>query len=178
MFAIMPAGSMRFDRNLQSTPTKATADAASAVAVAPFIDVAVSPYVAFGFSPQIILHVKAEGDSGQSATEYDLRARLTARAPVSPTANLFGRFSPGFSIIDIPSGDSGGAITLSDPLGLLLDFSVGAEVAFQPNLFFVSELGYQLGFQSAKLNDTAGNSMDVALNTRYLHFGIGLAVRL
>jgi len=177
MFAIMPAGSLKFDGNVQSTPITATSDTVFAVAVAPFVDVAVSPNVALGFSPQVIFHVKGEGATGQSATEYDLRARLTARAPVSPTVNVFGRFSPALSIIDLPSGDQGDPTTVSNPMGLVLDFSVGAEIALQPNLFFVSELGYQLGFQSATAN-AAGNRMDFGLNTRYLHFGIGLAVRL
>jgi hypothetical protein len=54
---------------------------------------------------------------------------------------------------------------------------VAASCCARPNLFFVSELGYQFGFQSATLYDS-GDSMDVGLNTRYLHFGIGLAVRL
>lgn len=177
MFAVMPAGTVKFDGTLQSSPITSTADTVFAVAVAPFVDVAVSPNIAFGFSPQVIFHVKADGGTGQSATEYDVRARLTARAPVSPTANVFGRLSPALSIIDLPSEDPDDSITISDPVGLLLDFSVGAEFALQPNLFFVSELGYQLGFQSATVDDR-GDSTDVDLNTRYLHLGVGLAVRL
>jgi hypothetical protein len=53
---------------------------------------------------------------------------------------------------------------------MVVDTSVGTEAAVAlSKLFVVAELGYQLGFQS---------NSDGALRTRYLHVGIGLAVRL
>jgi hypothetical protein len=145
--------------------------------VAPFVDAALTPNIALGFSPQIIFRVKPDSGSVDSATEYDLRARLTARAPVSPSVDVFGRLSPAFSVIDLPSDASSVGVSIANPKGFLIDFSAGTEAAVQPNLFFVAELGYQVGFQSTTISGPSG-SVDLDFKSRFLHFGIGLAVRL
>jgi hypothetical protein len=165
LFEILPTGRL----NASETGTSPLDnDTAFSVAVAPFLDVSLSPYVALGFSPQFIFGVQGKGAS-QSATEYDLRARLTARYPVSPNARVYARFSPGYSIVslreDLPSG-------VSDPAGLLLDFAVGTEIAVLPKLFLVVDLGYQVGFQST--SDVDGSNVD--FTTSYLHLGAGLAI--
>jgi uncharacterized protein YgiM (DUF1202 family) len=173
IFELLPLG------RLSAGPTgnASSTDAASAVAVAPFLDVPLAPYVSLGFSPQFIFGVKGSSAS-DSATEYDLRARLTGRYPVSPSARTYLRFSPGYSLISLPgSSSSGGG---SDPTGLSLDFAIGAEVELLPKLVLVVDLGYQLGFQSSTVSDATSISdgTKVDFHTSYLHLGAGLAVGL
>ncbi len=166
MFELLPVGT------LSATPSggsNVSADTVFAVAVAPFIDGPLSPYVALGFSPQMVFRVKGDGSSNESAKELDLRARLTGRVPLSPRVRVFGRFSPAFSIVFLPSPPATSSNQPSDPKGFLMDFSVGTEVAVLPNLFVVTDLGYQAGFLS---------SLDGDLHTSYLHLGAGFAIGL
>jgi hypothetical protein len=161
MFEMMPNGSI-------STSNNVTTDAAFAVAVAPYLDVAPgTSYVSLGFSPQILLGVKGSGGDTQSSTEYDLRARITVRDPVSPQGTVYFRFSPGYSIVSIANLNTG----FSNPKGPVFDFSVGTEVSVGSKLVFVFDLGYQVGLQSAS---DAGVTAD--FNTRYLHVGVGFAL--
>jgi hypothetical protein len=142
-------------------------DTATSVAVAPFLDVPASPYLALGLSPQFIFGVQAKGATA-SATEYDLRARVTARYPMSPNGGVYARLSPAYSIISLPSGPN--------PAGFLLDFAGGAEIAVLPKLFLVVDLGYQIGWQSAVGNGGFGTTD--RFSTRYLHVGGGFAIGL
>jgi hypothetical protein len=174
IFELLPVG--RLSAGAAGTNTTGT-DAASAVAIAPFLDVPLAPNVSLGLSPQFIFGVKGSAAS-DSATEYDLRARLTGRYPLSPSARTYLRFSPGYSLISLPGGSSSGGG--SNPTGLSLDFAVGAEVELLPKLVLVVDLGYQFGFQSSTVSD-AGSISDgskVDFHTRYLHLGAGLAVGL
>jgi hypothetical protein len=75
MLSFLPAGTLFSEAKDGSR--SATVDAASATAVAAFFDMSVSPYVSFGLSPRVILHVKEEDHAGRSATEYDLHGRVT-----------------------------------------------------------------------------------------------------
>jgi hypothetical protein len=163
MFETLPTGSLSISAGGYDLKT----DTAFAVAVAPFVDFSLgTPYVSLGFSPQIVFGVK--GSSGtQSATEYDLRARLTLRDPVSSQATVYARFSPAYSIVSVPNLNPG----ISNPSGVGVDFAVGAEINVGPKLAFIFDLGYQVGFQST--ND-AGVNADFA--TRYLHVGAGFAL--
>ena len=160
MFSLLPTGTL--------STSNVSADSAFAMAVAPFFDAPLSPNLALGLSPQVIFRVKGDGSAGEPAKEFDLRARLTARAPVSPTVAAFARVSPGYSIVALPSSPAGSA-SVPNPAGLMLDLSVGTEVALLPRLFLTVDLGYQFGFQS---------SSDGELHTRYLHLGAGLAIGL
>ncbi len=168
---LMPVGTLVGTASMNTT---VSADTVFATAVAPFVDVAVSPYAALGISPQVIFRVKPDGSTGQSATEFDLRARLTGRVPVSGSSYLYGRLSPGFSIISIPSSATKVA---SPPMGLVVDVAVGAEFSLLPKLFWVVDLGYQMGFQSGSVGDDV-SQVDADYHTRYLHVGSGLALRL
>ena len=164
MFEMMPNGSIATGNGASDTTT----DTAFAVAVAPYFDVALgTPYVSLGFSPQILLGVKGNGADAQSSTEYDFRARLTLRDPVSPQETIYFRFSPGYAVVSIANLDP----SISNPKGAVLDFATGTEISVGPKLIFVFDLGYQLGFQST---EAAGTSAD--FNTRYLHVGVGFAL--
>lgn len=168
MFEMLPVGTL----TAESSPgVKAYADSVFAVGVAPFLDAALSPYFALGISPQVIFRVKGDGDASKSAREFDFRARLTGRLPLSPKVRAFARLSPGYSLIVRPPAPAGATPTptRSDPRGFLVGFAVGLEVAVLPNLFIVSDLGYQTGFQ-------ASNDGDV--RTSYLHLGAGFAIGL
>ncbi|HXU05565.1 MAG TPA: hypothetical protein VN903_31620 [Polyangia bacterium] len=167
-FELFPVGT------LSSTPTNAAAsdtrDAFFAVGVAPFFDGALSPYISIGVSPQVIFRVRAEGVSGESLKEFDFRGRLTGRLPLSPKVRAFVRASPAYSLIVVPSPPStSGRPAAPNPQGFLLDGSVGLEIGVLPNLFVVTDLGYQSGFQSSDAGD---------FNTSYLHLGAGFAIGL
>ena len=146
-----------------------SADSQFAVAVAPALDIPASPYFAVGFSPKVVFRVESEGSEAlRSATEFDFRLRLTGRVPLSPSTRAYGRVSPGYSLIPVPYSDG------QDPMGFIVDTSVGVEVALLPRLFAIVDLGYQYGFQS-RTNPTDTSSFD---GTRYLHLGGGLAIGL
>jgi hypothetical protein len=160
MFSLMPAGTL--------SGSGTSTDANFAVAVAPFLDLVVSPYFSIGASPQAIFRVKGDGSTDESAKQFDLRARLTGGAPLSPRVGVFGRLSPGYSIVSLPAPPPGTAAA-ANPAGFVIDAAVGTEVALLPNLFLTVDLGYQAGFQSSSNGD---------LHTSYLHLGAGLAVGL
>jgi hypothetical protein len=166
MFELLPVGSLRGSTN----GTTVTSDALVTVALAPFLDVPLSPWFAVGVSPQFVFKVKSGGTD--STTEYDLRARLTVRDPVTPTTRMFFRFSPGYSILSVPAGvlpDSA-----STPGGAYFDFAVGSEVTVAPGLILVVDLGYQFGFQGT----TLANGAEVDYRTQFVHLGVGMALGL
>jgi hypothetical protein len=166
MFELLPVGTLSAAvTQPNGTQSTLSNDSVFAVAVAPFIDGAASPYLTIGASPQIIFRVKGDGAPTESAKQLDLRFRLTGRVPMSPRVRVFGRLSPAYSMILLPSaaGDT------SNPSGFLVDVTVGSEVAVLPNLFVIGNLGYQMGFQKAAGDDW---------NTSYLHIGGGLAIGL
>ena len=176
IFEMLPFGTLSATASSGTQTSALSSDSVFALAVAPFLDVPLSPFFTLGASPQVILRVKGEGATGESATEFDLRARLTARAPVSPNARLYARLSPAYSIISLPSPPLA-AQPPPDPKGFLLDVAVGTEVQLVPNLFLVVDLGYQFGFQSASVTEN-GVTTDLDLHSRYLHLGGGLAMGL
>lgn len=173
MFGLLPVGNLRGTSSNGMQSSDVSGDSFFAVAVATFLDVAASPYFAIGASPQVIFRVKSDGSTGPSATEFDLRGRLTGRLPMSPTTRVYGRLSPAYSIISFPTAPPN-VRSVPNPQGFMVDFSVGAEVALLPKLFVVVDLGYQLGFQSSS-QDNGGTSFD---GSRYLHIGGGLAIAL
>jgi len=167
LFELLPVGTIAVAENGYGS---ASSDTATAFALAPFIDFPLSsPYVALGFSPQFVFGVKGSS-APSSATEYDLRARLTGRYPVSDGGAIYGRVSPGYSIISAPNTPAG----VSNPAGFLIDVSAGAEIVVNPKVSVALELGYQIGFQST--SDTNGAEAD--LKTRYLHLGVGFLLPL
>jgi hypothetical protein len=175
-FSLLPAGHLYLRASAGGQTLDDSADADLATALAPFFDYAITPNFTIGFSPQIIFGVKSSGDT-DSATQYDFRARLTVQAPVSPRVLVFGRLSPGYSIVDLPSSVTSGTpgVTYGDPKGFLVDVSAGISGQILPSAFVVFDLGYQWGFQSGTISGSA-QSIDYDFRTRYLHFGLGFAV--
>jgi hypothetical protein len=167
MFELLPVGSVELTQKGMTT----TGDALVTVALAPFVDVPLSPAFELGASPQFVFKVKTSGDVG-SATEYDLRARLTVRDPAATTARMFARVSPGYSILSLPAGAL--PDNTSSPAGFWVDFAVGSEIAVSPDSWLVVDLGYQIGLQGTTLPD--GSNAD--FRTQFVHLGIGLAAGL
>ena len=168
MFEMLPVGTLMGTASDGMMSSDASVDSRFAVAVALGLDVPASPYFAVGVSPKVVFRVKGEDAAARSATEFDLRFRLTGRLPLSQSTRVYGRLSPGFSLISLPDSNE------NDPKGLVIDTSVGVEVAVLPRLFVVVDLGYQAGFQSS----TSLASDFTFDGTRYLHLGGGLAVGL
>jgi hypothetical protein len=167
LFELLPTGTLTASESGYSL----TSDTSVTVAVAPFVDFPLSsPYVSLGFSPQFVFGVKGTSATN-SATEYDLRARLTGRYPVSAGGAIYGRLSPAYSIISLPYTGS----SISNPSGFLLDVSAGAEIVVNPKLSIVLELGYQVGFQST--TDTT-RAAEEDVKTRFLHLGAGFLLPL
>jgi hypothetical protein len=167
MFELLPVGSLSGSSNGKTV----TNDTQVTVALAPFLDIPLSPWIELGASPQFVFKVKTDG-AAQSTTEYDLRARLTARDPVTPQTNMFFRFSPGYSILSLPAGSLPAGT--SGPGGPWIDFAVGSEITVAPGLVLVVDVGYQLGFQSVTFPDSS--SADT--RTQFVHLGVGMALGL
>ncbi len=169
MFELLPVGTVTFNPPDGDSSDTVYADSLFAVAVAPFFDVAVSPYVALGVSPQAIFRVNSDKSAEKSAKQFDFRFRLTGRLPLSPRVRAFARVSPAYSVIQLPPLPPRTTGSRSNPQGFLINVAVGLEVAVLPNLFVVTDLGYQAGFQ---------NSVDGDTRTSYLHIGAGFAIGL
>jgi len=167
MFELLPVGTLS-TKAANATDTTTT-DSLFAVAVAPFFDAALSPYVAVGLSPQVIFRVKNDQISEASAKELDFRGRLTGRLPLSSRVRAFARVSPAYSVILLPPLPANLAGTRTNPKGWVIAGAVGLEIAVLPNLFVVTDLGYQAGFQGSVDGDT---------QTSYLHLGAGFAIGL
>jgi len=167
MFELLPVGTLS-TKAANATDTTTT-DSLFAVAVAPFFDAALSPYVAIGLSPQVIFRVKNDQISEASAKELDFRGRLTGRLPLSSRVRAFARVSPAYSVILLPPLPANLAGTRTNPKGWVIAGAVGLEIAVLPNLFVVTDLGYQAGFQGSVDGDT---------QTSYLHLGAGFAIGL
>jgi hypothetical protein len=163
MFELLPVGTL----SRTSSNVDDSIDAFFAVAVAAFVDTPVSRHLSLGLSPQAVFRVNGNAPTPSSATELDVRGRITGRLPLSQATSVYARLSPAFSVLSMPAGSG------PDPKGFLVDVSVGTEVAVLTNLFLIVNLGYQAGFQT---NDY-GNGMTFD-GTRYLHLGGGLAIGL
>jgi hypothetical protein len=154
-------------------------NASVAAGVTPFVDYALTPYVAVGLSPQLLFNVEKENDT-TGATELDLLARLSVQVPAASRLVLFGRFSPGYSIVMLPSSTARAfpGATAGNPHGLVLDVSGGAAYLLSARLFLLFEAGYQLGLQRSTIVSDAGDEIDADYRTIYPHIGLGFGVAL
>lgn len=129
-----------------------------------------TPSLAVGASPQLVLKVKESGPV-QSWTEYDLRARVTLVDPFASDSRLFARLSPGYSVLSPPSGFL--PLGVSNPAGFVIDCSIGAETPLGRDEKLVADIGYQFGFRG-----TSVDGQVVEARTRFLHVGFGFALGL
>lgn len=176
--SMLPLGSLSLGGTSPVGAFQGGGDAAAAMAVSPFFEYSLSPYVSVGVSPQVVFNVKGSGDSS-AATEYDLRARVTFWKGVSPRLVAFARLSPGYSIIALPDAwtSTFAGASLGMDKGWLLGASAGVEYLVSPAAFLVLEGGYQAGFQGAVVT-SQGARYELDLATRYPHVSLGFGVTL
>jgi len=165
---ISPIGSVQENVIFLGTPLEASADTATAFQINGLIEYRVSPLVAIGFAPGIILHVKP-GDNSDSGSALDLPIRIAVGAPVSPQVRLYGFASTGYSVL-FPPSDRG---DLGHPAGFMIGFGGGAAYRVAPKLALTGELGYQFRFPSTTLQ---GQDVSMHLNYLTLAFGIVAAI--
>jgi len=144
-------------------------DLATTVGVSALLEYRVQKYISVGVWPAYLFSVKASG-AADAATEFDLRARVTAGADVKPRWRVFGYGAAGYSWIFPPSEMGMSMSTLS---GLCFTFGAGAAYALSPTTALTLDAGYQLGLQSVSQN---GVTVDV--HPDFLHVGGGLMVAL
>jgi Outer membrane protein beta-barrel domain len=116
------------------------------------------------FAPGVVFNVKGSG-ADNSATEIDLRYRVTAGGYASPQVRLYGALEPGYSFLVLSDNPA----DVTSPNGLSLGLAVGAAFKTAPKMMVTTELGYQFGFQS-----TMVGGMDLDVRANFLHVTVGL----
>jgi hypothetical protein len=159
--AILPMGSLEASIAGQS----ASADTQTTFAIGGVLQHPLNPIFTVDFAPRVVLNVKGNGDAA-SATEIDLRVRLTAGGDVAPGVRLYAALEPGFSLVSLPDNSDGSSVS---PNGPTLGLATGAAFRVAPGTTVTAELGYQFGFQSA---DVLG--MTAELHSRFLHIAGGV----
>jgi len=158
--ALLPVGSLKASAGMANV----SADAAVAIGIGGVLQHPIDHTFTVEFAPRLLFNVKGQNDTS-SATELDIRARVTAGGYVSPQVRLYAAVSPGYSMLFLPStvGDT------PNPNGLTLGFSAGAAIKVAPAMMLTGELGYQLGFQKATIS-----GMDVDVQSDFLHLAVGM----
>jgi hypothetical protein len=166
---LLPVGSA--EASVDDGPSD-SADAATAYGVSVSFDRAVHKYLTVGLSPRVILNVTGEDspDEAESATELDLRARITAHYPVAPQMEIYGSITPGFSFI-MPGDDDEESYS-----GFAIGAAAGATYDLSPSTFLNAEIGYQRAFTNTDMT-VLGQSVDVDVDLSYLHLGLGAGTR-
>ncbi|MCP4447938.1 MAG: hypothetical protein GY811_21775 [Myxococcales bacterium] len=137
-------------------------NAATTLAFAPFLDFAINPNLTVGLGAMYVATVKGE-DAEDSGSEFDIYPRLTGVLPTSTKTRLFARFSPGYSMIQLPN-----PAAVENPSGLLLLFELGLDFTVSETLRATTGIGYQKGYQSSSLD---GQSFD--LNSEFFMMFVG-----
>jgi len=158
--AVLPIGSIGASVGGVSART----DSAAALGVGGVLQLPLGAVFALDLAPRVLFNVKGS-DADSSATELDVRARITAGSLVSPGVRVYAALEPGFSALFLPNSTS----DTPSPKGLILGFGAGAAFKVMPALWLTGELGYQIGFQSMTVSNT-----EVGLDTRFFHLTGGV----
>jgi hypothetical protein len=150
---ILPAGTLH-GPSLES-------DTATAFGVSGNLEYILSPLVALGVNPGVVLGLK-DGDAMASATQLDLRARIRFGKLVGDGFGAHVYTTGGGSWIFMPNGA---------PTSKGASFGVGAGVSHrvERSTFVTLEVGFQYGFQNASVKD-----VDVEASSRLFHVGFGI----
>ncbi|HEY0709894.1 MAG TPA: hypothetical protein VGG33_23980 [Polyangia bacterium] len=140
-------------------------EAATALAVAPAIDVALGEYFYVGLAPQLINNVQKKL-GGPTHLQLDLSLRLGVLGKLGERVSVFSHLLPGYSVLKLEDDDS-------NPHGVLLGFATGVMVNVTSSFFASGEMGYQFGRHVARPFGS-----DASFNTRYLRAGLGIGLRL
>ncbi len=169
--ALLPLGTLTVESGTQ----KRSFDSEVTLGVGGVVQIPLSEIFTIDFAPRIVFNVKSENDT-DSATELDLRARLTAGGNVAPSTRLYAAVQPGYSFVFLPTDPPDG-VNMSTPSGLTFGLAAGAMFRVSPGVHITSEIGYQFGFQTTTLS-AAGQSVDVDLTTSFLHLSGGILLDL
>jgi hypothetical protein len=156
---LLPVGTLRVQAPDQPRPLEG--DTVAAYGVSGTFEYLVTPDVALGVNPGVVLGLKSDGDK-ISATEFDLRGRIRLGRLSNDGFGAHGYASFGASWIALP-GDT------PTSFGAVAGFGVAVSHPVEHAAFITVEVGYQFGFQSA----TVGN-VDVEVSSRLFHIALGI----
>lgn len=161
--AVLPFGTLHGSAG--GTATRS--DTAMAMAIGGVLQHPIARVATFDLAPRLLFNVKGQ-DAEQSATQLDLRARVTIGTYPTPQLRVFAAIEPAYSYLFLPdAGDMG------VPNGFALGFGAGAEIGVAPKTKVTIALGYQRAYHSTKVL-----TEDLDLSTSFLHFAFGLLVDL
>lgn len=173
-FELLPSGTFETSGGLGGS-AKSDADVAYAIGV--IAEKPINELVSIGLAPRYVFHVIGKNDSGDSATQLDLRARVAVGHDFSSKLRLYGFAEPGWSILFLPS-----TIEINGnkvhPNGFVLGLGGGLSYALSRSVRGYFELGYQLGYQTwswsgTVLGQTVTDNGDAS--DSYLQLGFGVA---
>jgi hypothetical protein len=146
--------------------TKVTTDAAFAYGVSLSAGYEVLPNLSVGVAPQVIFNVKEKdpevAETSESATQYDLLARIAYALPIADGTSVYAEVLPGYSIIKSPA----------TPVGFVVGFGAGVAMEMTERYFVNIGAGYQIGFQKWK---AGANTFETS--TRFLRVALGGGVK-
>jgi hypothetical protein len=158
--ALLPVGSLKASEGAATLST----DTAVAMGIGAVLQHPIDHTFTVELAPRVLFNVKGN-HADESATELDVRVRVTAGGYVAPEIRLYGALEPGYSYLFMPRAMD----DTSSPNGLTAGFAVGAAFKAAPKTMVTTELGYQLGFQSTRIL-----GMDVDLRSSFLHVAVGV----
>lgn len=169
---LQPSGSMTVAAGGQEVEV----DTNSPIGLGAIIDLRISQYVTIGLAPRLLMNVRPKGSISNGGREIDLRSRIRVGNFVAPRWHLHGIGTLGYSwlthlfaVFD-QNGDIDHYITSK---GLIFGLGGGVAYTIRPNLMFLGELTYQLGFHKA---EEMGQTVDA--NTDFLTLGFGIAAAI
>jgi hypothetical protein len=168
---LLPVGTL----TAQSGSDKSSFDSEPTLGVGGILQIPLNNVFTIDLAPRIVFSVKSKDDK-DSATELDLRARLTAGGNVAPNARLYVALEPGYSFLFLPIDPPAG-VDMSTPSGLTFGVAAGATFRVAPGVHLTSELGYQFGFQSTTIS-ALGQSVDLDVTASFLHLAGGVLLDL
>jgi hypothetical protein len=158
--ALLPVGSLK----ASAGDTTLATETAVALGIGGVLQHPIDHTFTVELAPRMVFHVKGSKDDA-SATELDVRGRVTAGGYVSPDIRLYAAFEPGYSVLFMPDRMT----DVTSPNGFTVGFAVGAAFKAAPKAMVTTELGYQFGYQSTRILGT-----DVELKSDFLHFAVGV----
>jgi hypothetical protein len=169
--ALLPLGTLTAEVGSE----EASFDSVVTLGVGGVLQIPLGEIFTIDFAPRIVFNVKSEEDT-DSATELDLRVRLTAGGYVAPNARLYAALQPGYSFLFVPIDPPAG-VEMSTPSGLTFGIGAGAMFRVSPGVHLTTEVGYQFGFQGTTIS-AQGQSVDVDLTSSFLHLAGGVLLDL
>src|SRR6185503_9848624 len=124
--ALLPLGKL----TVASGADKESFDPVVTVGVGGVLQIPLNDIFTIDFAPRIVFNVKSKDDT-DSATELDLRARLTAGGYVAPNARLYAALEPGYSFVFTPIDPPAG-VDMSTVSGLTFGLAAGAVFRVSP----------------------------------------------